>query len=160
MTSDEKIRIAVNTFIAFGLGLVFGPWPMGLLQDKLGHKAALLYIFTNTLIFNSLLVIVNEIEYFNFWFACFIMFGLGLVDNCLYGFLNMIFGMEFESKIMPAAARQFLEQMSVFSFLAALSIWSLETKEQFRPYFIFYLVIGIISQLIVLRVAKTFKVSS
>lgn len=85
------------------------------------------------------------------------MFGLGLVDNCLFSYTTMIFGMEFECKIVPAATRQFLEQTSSFIFLGSLAFFTMKTKADFRPYFIFFMILGIVSLLIILKVSKNFK---
>ena len=56
-SEDKKIATAVSTYVALGLGMVFGPWPMGILQDKYGHKASVLYMLTGTLISCTLLII-------------------------------------------------------------------------------------------------------
>ena len=57
MSEDEKVSIAIKTYIAMGLGMVFGTQPMGILQDKYGHKASIIYILTNSVIFITLVII-------------------------------------------------------------------------------------------------------
>lgn len=57
LTEDEKTSDAVNTYIALAVGMVLGPSPMGIIQDKYGHKTALIYLCTNTVIFCTLLII-------------------------------------------------------------------------------------------------------
>ena len=41
MSEDEKIAIAIRTYVALGLGMVFGPQIMGFCLDKFGHKTAI-----------------------------------------------------------------------------------------------------------------------
>jgi len=57
LKAEQKISRAVLTYISLGIGMVVGPFPMGFLQDKIGHKASLLYILALSVIFNSLLII-------------------------------------------------------------------------------------------------------
>lgn len=87
------------------------------------------------------------------------MFGLGNFDNCLFSYLTTIFGFEFESKIVPGGARLFVQQFSMFLFLGCLAIWPMETKADYRIFFITFLLLGIISELIIINISKGFKKS-
>ena len=85
------------------------------------------------------------------------MFLLGIVDNCLLSYITMLFGMEFESAIVPSASRQSLEGTTVFVFIMSLGIWTLEEKADFRAWFIFMLILGVCSLLLVVKVSNKFK---
>ena len=62
MSEDEKIAIAIRTYVALGLGMVFGPQVMGIILDKCGHRSAVTYILANTILSCMLLIIQNELQ--------------------------------------------------------------------------------------------------
>jgi hypothetical protein len=83
----------------------------------------LIYILVWTFISAALFVIQNELQYFHLWLAYFTMFGFGVLDNCVNVYGSIVFGFEFDSKIMAAAARNFLWAFVTAISLGGLSIW-------------------------------------
>jgi len=114
---------------------------LGFLQDKYGHKASILLIISEVVIFFSLTIAINEEQLFN-WTAYLIMFGLGCLDNSLKSYQNVIVGFEFESKLVPFGANFFFECFSSFLSIFVYSFNQCETKGEFRTYFIMKLVLG------------------
>ena len=156
-SEDEKIAIAMKTYVTLGFGMAFGPQLMGILLDKYGHRASIIYILSCTILIGILLILQNELQHFNYLLANLTMFGLGLVENCLDSYITIVSGAEFESKIDASAARHFIGSGAIFIFLASLAIWPLETKADYRPFYIFFLLIGILSQIQILRICHKFK---
>ena len=54
------MQLAILTYTALGVGAVIGPIPMGLIQDKYGHKACIFYILINNIGFTLLIMFLNE----------------------------------------------------------------------------------------------------
>ena len=54
------------------------------------------------------------------------MFGLGMLDNSVVTLCNVILGFEFDSKIVPFGAKNFIENFTVFFIVGALSIFDIE----------------------------------
>ena len=154
MTEDEKINAASLTMVPFGLGNMFGVIFYGFVQDKCGSKAALILLLAELIVFESMIIVLNELNTFN-WSAYLCMFGLGSVDNTVTTYITQFLGFEFESKIIPFAAKNFVENMSMFLILGSLSIWDLDSKENYRIFFITVLVTGIIT--ISLQFTMNFK---
>jgi len=127
LSKDQITSRAILTYTSLGIGMVLGPIPMGLLQDKYGPKAALSYILAICVVSMLLLIVQNELKFFNFWFASFTMIGLGAIDNITMSYLTLLLGFEFKSKIVPAGTRVFLESFGVFLGLASFSLWPLVT---------------------------------
>ena len=57
LSEDEKIAIAIKTYITLGFGMAFGPQLMGILLDKYGHRASILYILSCTILVGILLIL-------------------------------------------------------------------------------------------------------
>lgn len=55
------MAIAIRTYVFLGIGMVLGPQVMGYLLDKYGHRAALIYILSSTVIIGILLIVQNEL---------------------------------------------------------------------------------------------------
>ena len=144
MTENEKIEAASFTMIPFGLGNMIGIVLYGFIQDKCGNKATLLLLLTEFIIFECMIIILNELRIFN-WTAYVCMFGLGSVDNTLSTYITQLLGFEFESKIIPFAAKNFVENMAMFVILGSLSIWDLDSKEDYRKFFVAVLCSGLIA---------------
>lgn len=85
------------------------------------------------------------------------MFGFGVLDNCVNVYGSIVFGFEFDSKIMAAAARNFLWAIITAISLGGLSIWPPTNKENFRVWIIVWFTNATISCLIVIIVSKNFK---
>ena len=79
------------------------------------------------------------------------MFGLGMQDSSVMTFTNIVLGFEFESKIIPFGAKNFIESFTTFFVVGIVSIFDIKGKDQFRIFFCFYLVIGILSTLIMFK---------
>ena len=94
-----------------------------------------------------MIIVLNEIHMFNNW-AFFCMFGLGILENSLMAFINIVLGFEFESKIVPFGAKNFIENFTVFFIVGALSIFDIEGKGSFRAFFIFFFFWGLLSSLL------------
>jgi MFS family permease len=60
LSEDVKIGMAILTFLPLGLGSIIGPLIMGLIQDRYGHKASILYIIFNIILAGSILIYMNE----------------------------------------------------------------------------------------------------
>ena len=73
------------------------------------------------------LIIQNEKHVFD-WTSNVTMFGAGMVDNSLTSFLGVVLGFEFESKIVPFGAKNFVENISLFLVLSCFYIFPVETK--------------------------------
>ena len=76
------------------------------------------------------------------------MFGLGMLDNSIMTFDNIVLGFEFDSKIAPFGAKNFIENFTVFLVVGALSIFDIEGKASFRAFFIFFFVYALASTLL------------
>ena len=68
-----------------------------------------------------------------------------MIDNCLTSFLGVVLGFEFESKIVPFGAKNFVENISLFVVLSCFYVFPIETKSEYRVYFIFLFSIGILT---------------
>ena len=79
------------------------------------------------------------------------MFGVGMMDNVSWCFINIALGFEFESKIVPFGAKLFVEMVAVFLVASSLSLWSLESKSQFRMYFLAAAILGVFSVLLLFK---------
>ena len=99
------------------------------------------------LVFIPMFVIINEIHLFSFW-SYFVMFGLGMLNNSIATFINVVLGFEFESKIVPFGAKSFIENVAVFSVVAFISIFDIQGKDQFRSFFILYFIIAMSSTIL------------
>ena len=73
------------------------------------------------------------------------MFGMGSLDNSWKSFINLVFGFEFKSKIVPFGVNYFLECVSVFTVILTLSQINLSTQEHFRNYFILNMTLCLLS---------------
>ena len=60
-------------------------------------------------------------------------------------------GFEFESKIIPFSAKNFIENFTVFFVVGALSIFDIEGKGSFRAFYVFFLVFALASTLLMFR---------
>lgn len=143
-TEDEKIERVVYTFVALGIGSICGSSLLGVIQDKYGHKTSITFIMVTVIWTMIGLIIQNEYHVFN-WTCYITMFGAGMIDNSLTSFLGVVLGFEFESKIVPFGAKNFVENISLFVVLSSYYLFPLESKLEYRAYFIATLVIGIIT---------------
>ena len=73
------------------------------------------------------------------------MFIFGIADSTVSTFNVIVLGFEFESKIVPFGAKNFSENLIVFIVLLILTISPVETQFQHRIYFVFEMVIGVLS---------------
>ena len=108
-----------------GVGMVVGAFLTGFIQDKFGHKAATTMLLTEIILMNTILIIQNEYLVFN-WTAHLFMFGQGVIYNSQRCFLHVILGFEFDSKIVPFGAKNFVETLGNFFTIIGLSIWNIE----------------------------------
>ena len=76
------------------------------------------------LIFIPMFIIINELHQFSFW-SYFVMFGLGMLNNSVATYINVVLGFEFDSKIVPFGAKSFIENVAVFSVVAFISIFDI-----------------------------------
>ena len=97
-----------------------------------------------------MIIYLNEIHHFNNW-AYFCMFGLGMLDNSYMCFENVVLGFEFESKIVPFGAKNFIETFTVFSGIAIISIFDIEGKGSFRAFYLFFFIFGLLSTLLMIK---------
>ena len=135
INADEKTQLAVYTFMPFGIGAIFGSFVFGTLLDRFGYRTSLFIMLTLITVILALLVYENEShEFSNLAYAT--MFGVGMIDNISWCFINIALGFEFKSKIVPFSAKLFVEMLTVFLVAGSLSFWNLEEKSQFRIYFI------------------------
>jgi MFS family permease len=72
-TSEDKMEMAINTFMPFGFGSIIGPFIIGPVQDRYGYKATMSLIFVQNLMFMPWIIVYNEIHQFT-WMAYIIMF--------------------------------------------------------------------------------------
>ena len=144
---DKKLTTTVYTYLLYGVGAILSPQILGRIQDSKGYKASLTFLVALELIFVSMVIILNELHIFNWW-AYFCMFGLGMLDNGIMTFDNIVLGFEFESKITPFGAKNFIENFTVFFVVGALSIFDIEGKGSFRAFYIFFFVFGLASTLL------------
>ena len=144
MDEDDKNALALYTFTFFGFGTVSGAFVLGFIQDKFGHKASLLMILLAIILTYSLLLIQNERRQFD-WSANLSMFVFGMIDNCLHTFFAVVLGFEFESKIIPFGARHFIGNLSTAIILMILTLSPVETKSQYRYFFIASMIFGLLS---------------
>lgn len=135
ISNEEKIQKALFTYIPLGFGCMVGSVLYGFVEDKCGNKASILFILAQVLIFNTMIIVLNELHEFN-WLAYVTMFGMGCIDLTILTYETQLIGFMFESKIVPFCTKNFLENMTVFILLAAQAIKSADTKEDFRIYFI------------------------
>jgi hypothetical protein len=73
------------------------------------------------------------------------MFGIGMIENMSKALICVILGFEFESKITPFGANNFIENIMVFFVVGSLSFLGLHEKEHFRLYLIILMLFGIFS---------------
>ena len=125
-SSEEAMRIALNTFLTFGIGQVIGPLVLGHVQDKYGYKATMILIFMENLVFLIITIIVNEIHSFTS-VAHICMFGYGALDSSVLCLCDILCGFEFESKYIPFSAQNLIKNMAIFLTVGILSIYELES---------------------------------
>ena len=76
-----------------------GAFALGFIQDKFGHYVSLKYIIALCIAVYILLFFIIERGVFD-WTAFVFMFGMGMLDNSWKSLVNIIFGFEFEKRIM------------------------------------------------------------
>ena len=141
-TEDQKIERVVYTFVFLGIGSILGSSILGVIQDKFGHKYSISFILFTICWTLIGLLIQNERHVFD-WSANLTMFGAGMIDNCLTSFLGVVLGFEFDSKIIPFGAKNFVENITLFVVLSSFSLFGIEGKGSFRIYFIMLFFIGV-----------------
>ena len=147
---DRILTTSVYTYLLYGAGAIISPQLVGKIQDSQGYRASMFFILALQIVFVTMVIILNEIHIFNWW-AYLCMFGLGMLDNCMMTFINIVLGFEFESKIIPFSAKNFIEGFTVFFVVGALSIFDIEGKGSFRAFYVFFLVFALASTLLMFR---------
>ena len=65
----------------------------------------------------------------------------------------MQLGFEFDSKIIPFGAKGFIENLSTFLIIAAISVvWELKGKANYRAFYVFHFIFSLFSTLLLLKV--------
>ena len=85
------------------------------------------------------------------------MFVYGITDNSVSTYCNVAVGFEFTNKLVAFGCKLFLEAMGATIALTAFSLKPPETKESFRGILIGYIILGLVSTSMVMRIARHFK---
>ena len=127
--------------------MIFGSIVFGPLLDRFGYKVGLVYLLCLITGANLFVLALNGSHTFSNW-AYVSMFWLGMMENNVWCFTNVILGFEFESKITPFGAKQFIETLSIAILSFFISFFQINTLERYRAWFIFGMIWGQASILI------------
>ena len=156
-SQEEKQKIALYCYVPMGIGQMIGPLFLGLIQDKCGHIASLVFIQVNLVTEVTLLFVLNETGQYDPIMAWITMFIYGMTDNSVSTYSNVAVGFEFTNKLVAFGTKLFLESIGISICLVGYSLKPPETKEAFRGILIGYVVLGLSATLIVMRIARHFK---
>ena len=129
----------------------------GVIQDKCGHIPALTFIQLNLIVQVSLFFVLNETGQYNPIRAYIATFVYGITDNSVATYCNVAVGFEFTNKLVAFGCKLFLEALGATIGLTGYSLIPPESKESFRVILISYIILGLSSTLMVMRIARHFK---
>lgn len=149
--------MALLTYSVMGIGQLVGPVILGFIQDKCGHSSTLSFLMLTTVTTAVLLITLNELNSFNMGLSYMTMFFLGVSDNGIMMYINVAIGFEFKQVLVAFGTKNFLENISLFTFILCLAISPLESQVQYRAFFITFLCFSVISIVLMMRLARSFK---
>jgi hypothetical protein len=85
------------------------------------------------------------------------MFFFGCVDNCTSSYICIALGFEFQSKIVPFGAKNFVENLSIFIIFLLFSIFQIDNKSTYRILFIVYILLGIFGSALMIFITSKYK---
>lgn len=68
-----------------------------------------------------------------------------MIDNQSRSFLGVILGQEFDSKIIPFGAKNFIENSTIFLVLLSFYVFPIDSQSNYQTFFIVFLVLGFFS---------------
>jgi fucose permease len=118
-TKQDEASLTCLCFL--GAGEMLGAPMYGQIRDRIGNKAALVFLLLLTIGSIAVFLYINQIDDFSYFSAYLMTLTWGLQDGGVNILIICLMGFEFESNIIPFSVFNFIQSISVFALLIIAS---------------------------------------
>eukprot|EP00347_Sterkiella_histriomuscorum_P006770 403351494 len=148
MNDQLKFKTCLMALLPLGLGGMLGGSIFGQILDKFKHRFTL--YFSITLLLSAYTVLFVQVYLWKFNSLLYILSLIwGFQDSFQNNFVQCVCGFEFDSNLTPFSISKLTQAITTFFLLLISS--TLKTQAQFAMYFIFTMIFGLFSLILLLN---------